>query len=137
MAQFSQPVTPDKIYGDLFIEVQMQKIFPDGKTFVDCIPKRKPADIMYDYGLQKGPNFNLKKFVEDNFEIPQPVTANYKSDTAEDVVTHIKKFWSVLKRNPDKEVEGSSLLPCPIPISFPVAVSGKYITGIPILPCWA
>ena len=74
-AQFLQPATPDKIYGDLFVEVQMQKVFPDGKTFVDCIPKRKPADIMYDYGIQKGPHFNLKKFVEDNFEIPQPVAA--------------------------------------------------------------
>ena len=72
-AQFLQPATPDKIYGELFVEVQMQKVFPDGKTFVDCIPKRKPADIMYDYGIQKGPNFNLKKFVENNFEIPCPL----------------------------------------------------------------
>jgi alpha,alpha-trehalase len=118
-AQFLQPPTPDKIYGDLFIEVQMQRVFPDGKTFVDCIPKRKPADIMYDYGIQKGPNFNLKKFVEDNFEIPQPVAANYKSDTSENVVTHIKKLWVVLKRNPDKETEGSSLLPLPNPYIVP------------------
>ena len=118
-AQFLQPATPDRIYGDLFIEVQMQKIFPDEKTFVDCIPRRKPIDIMYDYGLQKGPNLNLKKFVEDNFEIPQPVAANYKSDTSEDVVTHIKKLWAVLKRNPDKEVEGSSLLPLPNPYIVP------------------
>jgi alpha,alpha-trehalase len=118
-AQFLQPPTPDKIYGDLFIEVQMQKVFPDGKTFVDCVPKRKPMDIMYDYGIQKGPNFNLKKFVEDNFDIPQPVTANYKSDTSDDVVTHIKKLWTVLKRNPDKEVEGSSLLPLPNPYIVP------------------
>jgi alpha,alpha-trehalase len=118
-AQYLQPATPDKIYGDLFIEVQMQKIFPDGKTFVDCIPKRKPTDIMYDYGIQKGPNFNLKKFVEDNFEIPQAVAANYKSDTSEDIVTHIKKLWAVLKRNPDKEVEGTSLLPLPNPYIVP------------------
>jgi alpha,alpha-trehalase len=118
-AQFLQPATPDKIYGDLFVEVQMQKVFPDGKTFVDCIPKRKPTDIMYDYGIQKGPHFNLKKFVEDNFDIPQPVAANYKSDTGEDVVTHIKKLWVVLKRNPDKEVEGSSLLPLPNPYIVP------------------
>ena len=74
---------------------------------------------MYDYGIQKGPNFNLKKFVEDNFEIPQSVTANYKSDTSEDVVTHIKKLWAVLKRNPDKEVEGSSLLLLPNPYIVP------------------
>lgn len=118
-AQFLQPAPPDKIYGDLFVEVQMQKVFPDGKTFVDCIPKRKPADIMYDFGMQKGPGFNLKKFVEDNFEIPQPLTASYKSDTSEDVVTHIKKLWTVLKRNPDKEVEGSSLLPLPNPYIVP------------------
>jgi alpha,alpha-trehalase len=117
--QFLQPPTPDKIYGDLFVEVQMQKVFPDGKIFVDCIPKRKPVDIMYDYGIQKGPHFNLKKFVEENFDIPQPVTANYTTDTTEDVVTHIKKLWKVLKRNPDKETEGSSLLPLPNPYIVP------------------
>ena len=26
--------------GELFEEVQMQKIFSDGKTFVDCTPKK-------------------------------------------------------------------------------------------------
>jgi alpha,alpha-trehalase len=117
--QFLQPPTPDKIYGDLFVEVQMQRIFPDGKIFVDCIPKRKPVDIMYDYGMQKGPHFNLKKFVEENFDIPQPFVVNYTSDTTEDVVIHIKKLWTVLKRNADKEVEGSSLLPLPNPYIVP------------------
>ncbi|MDP4212250.1 MAG: alpha,alpha-trehalase TreF [Bacteroidota bacterium] len=119
LGQILQPPAPDKIYGDLFTDVQMQRIFPDGKTFVDCIPRRKPADILYDYGLQKGPNFNLKKFVEDNFEIPQPIAANYKTDSTEDVVTHIKHLWTVLRRNPDKEVEGSSLLPLPYPYIVP------------------
>lgn len=118
-AQFLQPPTPDKIYGDLFVEVQMQKIFSDQKTFVDCIPKRKPADIMYDFGMQKGPNFNLKKFVEDNFELPQAPSTNYKSDSTEDVIAHIKKLWTVLKRNQDREVEGSSLLPLPYPYIVP------------------
>ena len=32
-AQFLHPATPDKIYGDLFVEVQMQKVFSDGKDF--------------------------------------------------------------------------------------------------------
>jgi alpha,alpha-trehalase len=114
-----QPPTPDKIYGDLFVDVQIQRIFPDGKTFVDCVPKRKPADIMYDFGLQKGPNFNLKKFVEDNFELPANPVDNYKSNKAEDVTTHIKNLWTVLKRNPDKPVEGSSLLPLPYPYIVP------------------
>src|ERR1700749_1125662 len=105
-AQFLQPATPDKIYGDLFTEVQMKKVFPDEKTFVDCVPKRKPVDIMYDYGIQKGPAFNLKKFVEENFELPPERGSNYAWDSADDVITHINKMWPVLKRNADKGTEG-------------------------------
>jgi len=119
VAQFQQPATPDKIYGDLFVEVQMQHVFPDGKTFVDCVPKRKPVDIMYDYGLQKGANFNLKKFVEDNFDLPVNPVSNYKPDSTENVVAHIKRLWSVLKRNPDKVIDGSSLLALPYPYIVP------------------
>jgi alpha,alpha-trehalase len=114
-AQFLRPATPDKIYGDLFTEVQMKKVFFNEKTFVDCIPKRKPVDIMYDYGIQKGPAFNLKKFIEQNFDLPPVDEANFAGDSAEDLVSHIKKMWPVFKRNPDKEVEGSSLLPLPYP----------------------
>jgi hypothetical protein len=69
-----QPIVttpPDKIYGKLFADVQMDRVFSDGKTFVDCIPKRKPADIVADYETQKAaPGFDLKKFVLDNFERP-------------------------------------------------------------------
>lgn len=103
---------PDQVYGELFREVQMQKIFPDGKTFVDCLPKRKPAEIMTDYFAQKGPNFNLKKFVDDNFELPRTPQLNYITQE-KDVVMHIKNLWGVLRREPDKAVEGSSLLPLP------------------------
>ncbi|MGC4035138.1 MAG: alpha,alpha-trehalase TreF [Chitinophagaceae bacterium] len=112
-------LTPDKIYGDLFKEVQLSRIFPDNKTFVDCIPKRKPADIMYDYGLAKGPNFNLKKFVDDNFQVPVSQTSNYKTDTSEDVVTHVKNLWKILKREHDVVIEGSTLLPLPNPYIVP------------------
>lgn len=119
IGQAAMPAAPDKIYGELFKEVQMQHIFPDGKTFVDCIPKRSPKDIMYDYGMQKGPSFNLKKFVEENFEVPGGVTDTYHTNTGEDVVAHIKNLWTVLKRNPDKIVEGSSLLALPYPYIVP------------------
>jgi alpha,alpha-trehalase len=104
--------TPDILYGELFKDIQIQQILPDGKTFVDCTPKRKIAEIMYDYGLQKGPNMNLKKFVEDNFTIPSTIQFNYIQKEANASI-HIKNLWAVLKRNPDKGVEGSSLLPLP------------------------
>jgi alpha,alpha-trehalase len=111
--------TPDKIYGQLFADVQLQKVFGDGKTFVDCTPKRKPADIMYDYGLAKGPGFDLKKFVADNFNLPAapPVVNNIMQE--KDVAEHIKNLWSILKREADKPLEGSSLLPLPNPYIVP------------------
>jgi alpha,alpha-trehalase len=109
---FAQP-TPDKIYGQLFHDVQMLKVFPDGKTFADCTPKRKIADIMYDYGLAQGPNFNLKKFVADNFELPPPPPAFNYVMQEKDVAKHIQQLWGNLKRAADKPVEGSSLLPLP------------------------
>ena len=107
------PPTPDKIYGQLFQDVQLQKILPDGKTFVDCTPKRKVADIMYDYGLMKGANMNLKKFVEDNFNMPPaPPQLNYIQQE-KDAAMHIKNLWGNLRRMADKQQEGSSLLPLP------------------------
>lgn len=120
---FAQPVVttpPDKIYGRLFVDVQMNKVFADGKTFVDCVPKRRPADIVADYEAGKGTaGFDLKKFVQDNFDLPLNPTDNYKTNATEDVVTHIKNLWAVLKRTPDKVVEGSSLLPLPYPYIVP------------------
>src|SRR6201992_2624069 len=111
---------PEKVYGKLFVDVQMNRVFADGKTFVDCVPKRKPADIVADYETQKTtPGFDLKKFVTDNFDIPGPAADTYKTNTSEDIVTHVKSLWAVLKRNPDKVVEGSSLLPLPYPYIVP------------------
>jgi alpha,alpha-trehalase len=118
--------TPDQIYGQLFHDVQMAKVFPDGKTFVDCIPKRNPKDIMYDYGLQKGPKMDLKKFVEDNFELPRIPQLNYITQE-KDVVMHIKNLWGVLKRDADMSIvsdtskasQNSSLLPLPNPYIVP------------------
>jgi alpha,alpha-trehalase len=108
-----QPSDPAVVYGSLFKDVQMQRVFPDGKTFVDCIPKRNPADIVNDYANLKGTTVDLKKFVEENFIIPSPPSAAYHTDTTEDVVTHIKRLWQVLRRNRDTAISGSSLLPLP------------------------
>src|SRR5215216_1988625 len=102
--------TPDQIYGALFTDVQMSKIFPDGKTFVDCVPKRNPKDIVKDYlAIKNNPaiKFSLKMFVEENFELPKSPQLNYITQE-KDVVMHIKNLWSVLKRNADTAIEGSS-----------------------------
>ena len=103
--------SPDKLYGPLFKDVQMQKIFPDQKTFVDCIPRRAPSDIMADYDrLAKEPNFDLKAFVASNFTPPAD---------PDDIRTHIKGLWRVLHREASNPVEGSSLLALPYPYIVP------------------
>lgn len=116
MAQKKSVQTPDEIYGELFTDVQEAKIFPDGKTFVDCIPKRDPAVIVKDYlAIKKNPaiRFSLHLFVQENFEVPQNPADQYKTNPNEDIITHLKGLWKVLRREPDKEVKGSSLLPLP------------------------
>ena len=48
--------TPDQVYGELFKDVQMSRIFPDGKTFVDCVPKKDPKEIVKEYlQIKKNP----------------------------------------------------------------------------------
>ena len=107
------PLTPDKIYGELFKDVQLQKILPDGKTFVDCTPKKKVADIMYSYGMMKNNGMDLKTFIAENFNLPPaPPQLNYIQEE-KDAAMHIKNLWGTLKRDADKTVEGSSLLPLP------------------------
>jgi alpha,alpha-trehalase len=107
---------PDKIYGKLFVDVQMSRIFSDNKTFVDCIPKRNPKDIVADYiKIKSNPaiKFSLKDFVDENFILPSNPADSFHTEVNEDVKTHINRLWDVLKRNPDTPVEGSSLLPLP------------------------
>ena len=118
-AQQKEILSPDKLYGELFTDIQLQKVFADGKTFVDCTPKRKVADIMYDYGIMKGKDFDLKKFVAANFNLPATPAYNYSSNNKEDLASHIKNLWAVLKRAPDQNIEGSSLLPLPYPYIVP------------------
>ncbi len=111
-----QPLPPDKIYGELFTDIQMSKIFPDGKTFVDCVPKKDPAVIVADYKkIKSNPaiRFSLELFVKENFALPVNPASSYQTDTQEDVATHIRKLWKVLKRDADKKLIGSSLLPLP------------------------
>lgn len=119
---FSQKVrTPDQVYGELFKDVQMAQIFPDGKTFVDCVPKKDPKKIVKEYIAAKNNpalRFSLKLFVEENFELPKAPQLNYVTQE-KNVETHIKNLWGVLKRDADTLITGSSLLPLPFPYIVP------------------
>src|SRR5215813_12649354 len=63
-----QVKTPAEVYGELFTDVQMHSVFPDSKTFPDCVPRRDPTEIVKDYqAKKKNPGFKLDEFVNANF----------------------------------------------------------------------
>src|SRR6201987_884099 len=75
-----QVKTPAEIYGQLFTSVQMRHVFPDSKTFADCIPKRDPKQIVNDYhAMKNNPSirFKLDEFVAGNFDLPKPPQLGY------------------------------------------------------------
>src|SRR5882762_4500686 len=115
------PASPAKIYGKLFHDVQMAPIFPDQKTFADAVPKKAPAEIVAEY-IKATSNpairFALDLFVEAHFDLPKDPQLNYiRQET--DIIAHVRNCWGVLKREPEKAVEGSSLLPLPYPYTVP------------------
>jgi alpha,alpha-trehalase len=117
-AQTKYPAAPDELYGQLFIDIQIGRIFPDSKTFVDCIPLQSPGEILAQYGKEKHqPGFDLKKFVLQHFQLPA-APKQYSSDT-KDIRKHIAELWNVLERSADTVKAGSSLLPLPYPYIVP------------------
>jgi alpha,alpha-trehalase len=117
---FSQVPTPLIMYGDLFKAVQMQSVFTDGKTFVDCTPKLVPKEIVARYEAEKNnPGFDLKKFVLQYFNLPEDRQSNYHTDIAAGVIKHIDELWNVLHREPDSSQKYSTLLPLPYPYIVP------------------
>ena len=99
---------PDELFGDLFRQVQLQQLFADGKTFVDMIPRSSAADIMRAYRQEgQGEDFDLRAFVEDNFDPPASPESGFTSDGDRSIVEHITALWPVLTREAGSD-EGSA-----------------------------
>lgn len=111
-----QVMTPDKLFGQLFTDVQLSGIFPDSKTFADCIPKRDPKEIVADYmKVKNNPaiSFSLQLFMEENFDMPAaPAVLNYVMQE-KDLGNHVRNLWSVLEKPADTIARGSSLIVLP------------------------
>ena len=108
------PQSPDKTYGVLFHDVQMARVYPDGKTFVDCTPKQGPETIVSDYQKSShGANFDLKAFVDAHFNAPANPTSGYKSDPTMSVTEHINALWPLLTRSADAATNTGTLIPLP------------------------
>ncbi len=104
--------------GELFERVQMENIFPDGKTFVDCTPRSEFSSLLKFYEEQKNElGFDLSSFINEHFILPKTYSTKYVSVTGRPIVEHIEILWDELTRQPE---EGeSSLIPLPHPYIVP------------------
>ncbi|MGN6082370.1 alpha,alpha-trehalase TreA [Trinickia sp.] len=121
------PPPPSELYGDLFVAVQMQQIFPDQKTFVDAVPNGDPTAIVQQYEQSKGlPHFDLKQFVLAHFTLPsEPVITPPSGQTLRE---HIDWLWPKLTRTTTAAdvPPNSSLIPLPKPYVVP---GGRFREG--------
>ncbi len=110
----------DKFFQEnhLLHDVQMQEIFPDGKTFVDCIPRFSEAEIITKYEkLKNESGFDLHKFVQDNYDLPAKTEINYSSNLQNTVAENIENLWETLTRKP--EAAKGSLIELPFSYIVP------------------
>lgn len=115
-----QVSSPAQLYGELFERVQMERIFSDGKSFVDTEPRQPPAAVLDAYRREQSkPGFDLRAFVGRHFVFPPVPAVEYRSDLKQDVREHIDTLWPVLTRGPDPSSPYSSLLPLPNPYIVP------------------
>ncbi len=100
--------SPSERYGQLFVDVQMARIFSDGKTFADCIPKYDKEYILNNYEKARSlENFDLETFVINHFELPPQPASGFTSDLSRTADEHIKVLWDVLTRTPAQADPGS------------------------------
>lgn len=105
--------------GELFEKVQLEKVFSDSKTFVDCTPNSEFSSICACYEKEKDlKDFDFLAFVNKNFILPENYTSNYVTTQRRSVTEHIEELWDVLTRQPEKTSK-NSLIPLPHPYIVP------------------
>ena len=115
-----RPVTPDQLYGDLFVDVQMSEIFTDSKTFVDMVAQSPVEEILQRYAQTKSDvDFDLRTFVDRYFKTEERPKA-INTDSTVDISTHIHHLWEGLQRSDEDTLShGSSKIPLPHPYVVP------------------
>ncbi|WP_342238475.1 alpha,alpha-trehalase TreA [Inquilinus sp. OTU3971] len=114
------PEPPSIVFGQLFEDVQLSRIFPDSKTFVDMVPKSEPNAILAKYAAAKNqPGFDLAAFVNSNFLPPGGGPIIEPAAPGEPVSAYISRLWDSLTQAAMTVPQYSSLLPLPHPYVVP------------------
>jgi len=116
--------SPDLVWGELFQDVQLHRIFPDSITFADMIPAKTRTRIIKRYLKERDdPRFDLNAFVQVNFrDLLQIDTFDYVTNPNHTMEEHIEELWGVLRREFPKN--RGSLIGLPYPYVVP---GGRFV----------
>ena len=122
-----RPRSPRQLFPGLFEAVQLGRVFPDNKTFVDAAPRQAPAVILAAWRREKArPGFRLKAFVESHFDVPISTATAFQTNQAAGLRHHLDTLWTVLARpaapaadSADLLAQYRSLVPLPHPYLVP------------------
>jgi alpha,alpha-trehalase len=117
---FERPAPPQVLFGDLYADVELGRIFPDSKVFADATAKSPPPEILALYHAQK-PNSleGLKRFVVTHFDLPAEAATPKASSEQVPIRRHIDALWTLLTRDEPIVPPYSSLLPLSRPYVVP------------------
>jgi len=111
--------TPSQLFGPLFVQVQMDALFSDGKAFPDATPKAPPLVILQRYRAARPRSHSaLRRFVTSNFSLPTEASTP-PSRPDKSLQAHIARLWPLLTRHPVVPPAYSSLLYVPQPYVVP------------------
>lgn len=116
----AEPVkpAPDEALGELFALVQLSRVHPDGKTFVDQVPSGTARRIIKLYEKESArPDFDLTSFINEHFQAFATAQAQSVTSAGADPEAHIQQMWSALTREAPKST--GSLLALPKPYVVP------------------
>jgi len=121
-ASSASSASPADLFGELFVRVQQERLFPDSKTFVDAVPLRQPAAILDAYRRERPDDTAaLRLFVSREFTLPAPRPALALPPLP--LREHIAALWPHLVRPPLTPPPFSSALPLARPFIVP---GGRY-----------
>lgn len=110
--------SPDEALGELFRAVQLSRVHPDGKTFVDQVPNEQMQKIVRLYKKQSAQeDFDLSTFINTHFQAFTAAQAEQPAETRANPEAHVKHLWDSLTRRAPKSV--GSLLQLPKPYIVP------------------
>jgi len=114
------PAPPEALFKDLFVAVQTQRLYTDGKEFVDAVPKTAPEEILAQYhALRPASPRSLRAFVAAHFILPTEVVPGPAASSLAPIALHIDALWAELTRSTPSAPPYASLLALPRPYVVP------------------